>query len=329
MSMSADQSTRDEPAVRAAVAAEPWATKSWGPFCWRLAKEASLLLVLYAVYAFARFLASKHAGAAFDHAHAVWHIERDLKLPSEDFVQRAILDVPRLAQVANWYYAHVHFPLTIAVLAWLFIWRRTYYRWIRWVLVTVTGVSMMVHLAYPLAPPRMLHADGLIDTGIRYGQSVYDAPGHGGLANQYAAMPSLHIGWAFLLAIGMIYATRSKWRWLWLSHPIITTLVVVGTANHYWLDGIVVMLLLSGAFAINGRLLPSLAINVEKPKTGEPSSLESAAVATRISPPALTLGSQEWAHDASKHETPRGASRVFPLANARTTSGDGPGGDDR
>jgi len=63
-------------------------------------------------------------------------------------------------------------------------------------------------------------------------------------------MPSLHIGWAMLVAIGLIAATRSRWRWLWLLHPLVTVLVVVATANHWWLDGIVVLGLLAGALAI-------------------------------------------------------------------------------
>jgi hypothetical protein len=57
--------------------------------------------------------------------------------------------------------------------------------------------------------------------------------------NQFAAMPSLHVGWALLIAVGLIAATRTRWRWLWLLHPAFTTLVVVATANHYWLDAIV------------------------------------------------------------------------------------------
>jgi hypothetical protein len=63
-------------------------------------------------------------------------------------------------------------------------------------------------------------------------------------------MPSLHIGWAVLIAVGLIATTRSKWRWLWLGHPILTVLVVVGTANHWWLDGVVALLLLAGAMAL-------------------------------------------------------------------------------
>ena len=59
------------------------------------------------------------------------------------------------------------------------------------------------------------------------------------VANQFAAMPSLHFGWAVMVALGAIRASRSRYRVLWVAHPIITLLVIVGTANHYWLDAAV------------------------------------------------------------------------------------------
>lgn len=63
-------------------------------------------------------------------------------------------------------------------------------------------------------------------------------------------MPSLHFGWALMVAIGLIVATRSRLRWLWLLHPLVTLLVIVGTANHYWMDAIVATALLGIALAV-------------------------------------------------------------------------------
>jgi hypothetical protein len=67
---------------------------------------------------------------------------------------------------------------------------------------------------------------------------------HTQLINQFGAMPSLHVTWAVLVAAGLIATTRGRLRWLWLLHPTVTAIVVVGTANHYWLDGIVSCLIL-------------------------------------------------------------------------------------
>jgi uncharacterized membrane protein len=78
---------------------------------------------------------------------------------------------------------------------------------------------------------------------VLYHQSVYQNRA-GFNADQLSAMPSVHVGWAILVAIMVITAARSRWRWLALLYPVATTLAVVVTANHYWLDGIVAGLLL-------------------------------------------------------------------------------------
>jgi hypothetical protein len=200
------------------------------------------LATLFLVYSAGRQIAARHTGSAFDHAHEVLSFQSWLHLPNEASIQHAALKFPHLVEGANLYYASVHAPLTAAVLLWLSIWRPKAYPHVRWTMVSVTGLALVGHIAFPLAPPRMM--PGFVDTGLRFGQSVYGAEHSGGPVNQFAAMPSLHVGWASLIALSMILITRSKWRWLWLLHPIITFAVVVVTANHYWLDGIVVLLLL-------------------------------------------------------------------------------------
>ncbi len=94
-----------------------------------------------------------------------------------------------------------------------------------------------------------------------YGQT----PATDTMANQFAAMPSLHVGWAVMVAVGLIAATRSRWRWLWLLHPAITLFVVVGTANHYWLDAIVVVALLAVALTVFRLPLPARTVPARLP----------------------------------------------------------------
>jgi hypothetical protein len=104
-----------------------------------------------------------------------------------------------------------------------------------------TGISLLIQLI-PVAPPRLLPLTGMVDTAVRYGQSVYAWDG-GFNADEFSAMPSVHIGWAVIVAIAVITVARSRWRWLAAAYPVITLLVVVVTANHFWLDGIVAALL--------------------------------------------------------------------------------------
>ncbi|WP_329620145.1 phosphatase PAP2 family protein [Streptomyces sp. NBC_01255] len=210
-----------------------------------LLREFLLVTALFLVYKLGRLVANGHETRAFRNADLVWDAERALHLPGEGTIQQLLMHGEPLIRAANTYYAAVHFPATLAFLGWLY-WRRpAHYVWSRRVLALLTGAALALHLLMPLAPPRMLAATGLVDTARVYGPSVYGAtPEADSMANQFAAMPSLHFGWALMVAIGLIAATRSRWRVLWLLHPLITLLVVVGTANHYWFDALAAAALL-------------------------------------------------------------------------------------
>jgi hypothetical protein len=214
-------------------------------------RELLLVVGLFVVYKVGRQLADGHTAEAFRNANRVWDWERTLHLPGEGSVQGALLHSDTLVHLANTYYATVHFPATVAFLVWMYLRRPVHYVWARRVLAAVTAAALALHLTFPLAPPRLLAAAGLVDTGQVYGPTVYGAhPATDEMANQFAAMPSLHFGWALMVAIGLIAATRSRLRWLWLLHPLLTLLVIVGTANHYWLDAIVATALLGIALAV-------------------------------------------------------------------------------
>ncbi|MER8088668.1 phosphatase PAP2 family protein [Streptomyces sp. NPDC058316] len=215
-----------------------------------LLRELLLVVGLFVIYKLGRQAANGHVEEAYRNAGNVWDLERSLHLPGEGAVQNLLLHDETLTHLANTYYATVHFPATLLFLVWLY-WRRArHYVWSRRILAALTGAALALHLLFPLAPPRLLAAAGLVDTGQVYGPTVYGAtPATDSMANQFAAMPSLHFGWAVMVAVGLIVATRSRWRWLWLLHPLVTLLVIVGTANHYWLDSIVVSALLAVAFA--------------------------------------------------------------------------------
>jgi hypothetical protein len=106
-----------------------------------------------------------------------------------------------------------------------------------------TGISLLIQLI-TVAPPRLLVSTGMVDTAVQYGQSVYAWSG-GFDADEFSAMPSVHVGWAVIVAIAVITVSRNRWRWLAAAYPVLTLLVVVVTANHFWLDGIAAGLLVA------------------------------------------------------------------------------------
>ncbi|WP_433473127.1 phosphatase PAP2 family protein [Spirillospora sp. CA-142024] len=222
-----------------------------------LLTEMGLLAVLFSFYKWGRTLIEHGPGQAMSNAHRLWGFERHW-LPSEVGFQHWALGWDHTAFLANVYYVSVHFPGTALLLVWLYVRHRAAYARVRNELVVLTAAGLAVHMLFPLAPPR-LAGIGAVDTMLTVGPSAYPAAADG-IANQYAAMPSLHIGWAILVAVAVLRVSRSRWRWVVALHAPVTVFVVVVTANHYWTDGIVAALLLAGAMAlvsITGRVRQS------------------------------------------------------------------------
>jgi hypothetical protein len=218
-------------------------------------REAGIILGLYALWQLAGTFSLGHTDEAVKRGQWVWDHERAWHFPNEVAVQRPILGHPFLVQVCNIYYATMHFGMLLAVLLWLYIRHRDAYRRTRTLIVLTTTACLLVALI-PVSPPRLIDV-GMVDTAALYGQSVYAAGQLG--ADQYSAMPSVHVAWAFLVAVAVIAATRSRWRWLILVHTAATLYVVVVTANHFWLDGVVAVALLGISLAlqvVSRRIVP-------------------------------------------------------------------------
>lgn len=211
------------------------------------ATNVAVLGALWLLYSAVRGVTAEEYQVALANANRMVSFQHSIGLPSESVLQRDFLGQVGLLKLANIYYLVAHFPVTIGFLVFTWAFRRGSFNRIRNTLVAVSAVGMVMHLLYPLAPPRMLpRMFGFVDTGRIVGPNPYDL-GVAEAANQIAAMPSLHVGWSLLVAIGVIWMFESKWRWLIVVHPAITTMVVVLTANHYWTDAIIAALLV-GAF---------------------------------------------------------------------------------
>jgi len=189
---------------------------------------------------------------AITRGELLWDLERALLLPNELDWQNALVPHSFWTQAANIYYAGAHVPAMGIFLVWLFARHRDGYSSWRNTLALVTGMCLVIQLV-PVAPPRLTDTTGMIDTGLAYGQSVYGTLGYG-IAGQLQAMPSIHVAWAALIAWATLVESTDRWRWLGPAHFALTFVVVAVTGNHYWLDGIVAMVLLLSARAIGVRV---------------------------------------------------------------------------
>ncbi len=229
-----------------------------------LAVNVALLVSLWFAYALVRRVTADEWTQAILNSGNILQLQDWLGLPHEGAFQQLVLDRPRLVRAANIYYMWAHFPVTGAFVLWAWFRHRSSFSVIRNTLIGVTGAGLILHLVYPLVPPRKL--PGFIDTGVVFGPSPYDLSASEA-ANQLAAMPSLHVGWAVIVALSVISLSRGRWRLLALAHPFITTAVVVLTANHYWIDAVVAIFLVAGAWAYSVKIERRSLLDLEAPPT--------------------------------------------------------------
>jgi PAP2 superfamily protein len=216
--------------------------------------QLALAVAVLMAYRMGRHWVDGDPADAMANARSLWDAQRALGLPDEAALQSWALGWDGWVTSANRYYVLVHFPLTGLFLAWVWVRHRPAWSRVRAAIVLSMVLALILHAAYPLAPPRLLPELGMIDLMNVYGPSAYaDQPGEG-VSNQFAAMPSLHVGWAVLVAWGVLRYGRGPVRWLAVAHPVITTLVVVLTANHYWLDGIAGTAVVAVSLAVTVRL---------------------------------------------------------------------------
>jgi hypothetical protein len=208
-----------------------------------LVRELLIIAVTFLGYRQIRYLTRNDTDQAVANARHVIGFERRLGVFTEQSVQSVVLHSETVVGLLNRYYVGVHFPLTATFVVWVLIRHPEWYRSLRTWMIGVTMAALVIHVAFPLAPPRM--TPGFIDTLRVYGPNIYPKDTDQSVANQFAAMPSLHFGWAAIIAIAFICIKRTRWSLLALLHPVITLLAIVATANHYWIDAAVAMVLVA------------------------------------------------------------------------------------
>lgn len=197
------------------------------------AAQVAILGAVWFGYAAVRQITGDTHQDALSNASHLLNVESALRVDIESILQSAVA-WPQVFMAANAYYL-VHFPLTLAVMVLAFRQQRTtVYPVLRNSLIGSTAVALLVHLALPMAPPRML--PGFIDAGAAFGPDPYAIAGSES-ANQFAAMPSLHVAWAVLTGYTLwCLSSRQLVRTLAILHPLLTSLVVVVTGHHFVSD---------------------------------------------------------------------------------------------
>ncbi|MFE5946262.1 phosphatase PAP2 family protein [Streptomyces sp. NPDC056480] len=215
--------------------------------------EIALIAVSYWTYSLIRNAVPEQKAQALKNADWIWQAEESLGLAFEHAVNHAVNSVTWLIVSMNYYYATLHFVVTIGVLVWLYRWHPGRYAAFRTVLFATTGVALVGYYLYPLAPPRLMNGQDFVDTVLVH--HTWGSMASGNLkhvSNQYAAMPSMHIGWSLWCGLTIFLLAKAPWaKILGLLYPMATLVVIVATANHFWLDAVGGMICLAFGFAVS------------------------------------------------------------------------------
>jgi hypothetical protein len=177
-------------------------------------RELALVTAAYGIYTASRLLADGSLARGRDRARTLLDLERATHLNVEASVNHAVSAHALLAVPMSLWYASLHYLVTPAALVWIYARRPDAYSQARNVLAVATGLGLLGFLLAPTAPPRLM-GTGYVDTLARYSDfgwwSNHASPpaGLGGLTNELAAMPSLHVGWAIWVA--------------WVLYPLVST----------------------------------------------------------------------------------------------------------
>jgi hypothetical protein len=236
-------------------------------------KELLIVSIFYAIYTMIRnqFGSAFVNGVdvplhSFTNAVRVIRIERALGLYHEESIQDFFLPHLWLIKAMNTYYGTAHFFVTLGVFILLFKRRPDVFGQWRNTLAAMTGLAIIGFVLFPLMPPRLLDAPcpsanggfggaciehelrnyngatnfGYVDTIAEFGGPwAFNEGPAASLSNQYAAMPSLHIGWSTWCVFALWPLAKKRWKRIALFlYPTTTLFCIVVTGNHFWLDGL-------------------------------------------------------------------------------------------
>lgn len=222
-------------AVEAAVGDQQRSRPAW---IRAVAREVFVVGVALTLYVAVRAIITFHTGRAYENARQLIDVERAIGLFHEPAVQHAIERIGWLDQVFNQIYIFGLWPVVIATLIWLLLRHRDAYFTYRNALLISGAIGLVIFLLYPVAPPRFLPGYGFVDT-VTLHTHIYRLTEPPSLTNEYAAMPSLHVGWNLLMGIAIV--RHARWwvpRALALVMPLVLYAATVITANHLLIDGI-------------------------------------------------------------------------------------------
>lgn len=201
-------------------------------------RELSIAAGCGGLYVASRAATEGDFDTAYVHARAIVRVERQLGIFRESRLQPLVLNHEGLITLANWIYIWCHWPVILSVGGWLLLRRPEAYTLYRNAILVSGGIGLAIFMLFPVAPPRFTDIP-IVDTVTLFSTSHLWLQPHG-FVNQYAAVPSLHLGWNLLMGIAL--ARQAPYRALRVAGAVMPAAMwgaIVLTGNHFIVDGVV------------------------------------------------------------------------------------------
>jgi len=225
--------SRSIPVLRPLASIGRMLPKGWGD----LLRQFALFFLVYQGYQMVRGLADGKAALAIANGDRVIDLERSLGAFFEPGLQQALIAHHWLIDGANFMYLNAQFVITTGFLVWLYLFRNENFYFVRNMFLVAMGLALIGYAAFPTAPPRMFPEAGFTDTIASVANVDQDTGAVSLLVNPYAAVPSMHIAFALMIAVpGTLLSRAALGRAFWSVYPLLVFFVIVVTANHYWFD---------------------------------------------------------------------------------------------
>ena len=207
---------------------------------YRAVFEIGLVAVAFLLYFLVRGAVVLRQDEALRHANSIIDFERGIGIFWEPRLQEVVLHRQPLVDLFNFIYFWLDFPLIVAVGLWLYFFRRHEYTIARDALLLSGAISLVIYNFYPVMPPRLLPTGEFVGTLEKYNDLSYQAQSLSAFVNPYAAVPSLHFGWAMIIGGAMVVTMRHPLlKAFGLLLPWAQLAAIVFTANHYIADAAV------------------------------------------------------------------------------------------
>jgi hypothetical protein len=232
---------------------------------WDLLRQVLIMAACYAAYDVSRALAQGKEAVALANGTFFMNLEKALGIWWEPWIQARVSSFEPLMTLLVLLYQYAHLPFIIGAMLWLFTQRRSSWRLYRDWFLAMNFIAVIIFAALPTAPPRMIFTSGVADINFLHGvrEQILE---NGMMANPFAAMPSLHFGYALFIGIMLFALADGRWtRWLGFVYTGVVLLTIVATGNHFLIDAVASALVVLAAWVF--------AVNVQPAEAPQPSAV--------------------------------------------------------